>query len=677
MPRLATLAALALAAALAAVAAFDAWVARTELPPLSPATGAEVVDRNGDLLRAYTVEDGRWRLAVAPGEVDPLYLAMLVTYEDRRFHSHAGVDPRALLRAAWQALSHGRVVSGGSTLTMQVARLLEDSGTGRWEGKIRQIRLALALERQLDKDEILTLYLHLAPFGGNLEGVRAASLAWFGMEPHRLTADQAALLVALPQAPELRRPDRQPDAALSARNRVLNRAVRFGLVPETEIAWARHSPIPETRRAFPTLAPHLADRLTEADPGRVETTLDRDIQEALEVLARRAVAGQDQRLSAAILVADHGTGDILASVGAADYTDPVRRGFVDMTRAVRSPGSTLKPLVYGLAFEAGLIHPESLIADQPIRFGSYAPQNFNGEFRGELSVRRALQTSLNVPVVSLLSEIGPAELMARLSRAGVEAELPGGRAGLAVVLGGIGTTMEDLVALYAGLANGGQAVPLRITDEPTIPGPRILSPTAAWYITDILSGTPPPANAPRAALAFKTGTSYGHRDAWAFGYDGRHVVGVWLGRADGAPVPGAFGGDLAAPILFEAFARLGTVPAALPPAPPGALTLTRTELPAPLQRFSPGGTLATVQAQAPGIAFPPDGAALTPMPGVPLIARVERGTPPFTWLWNGRPVAVGLYDREVDLGTPGPGFGALTVLDAAGRAGRGSIEILP
>ncbi|MEM9249260.1 MAG: penicillin-binding protein 1C [Pseudomonadota bacterium] len=689
---------------------FDAWVARTELPPLTPETGTEVTDRHGALLRVYTVEDGRWRLAVTPGQVDPLYLSMLVTYEDRRFYQHRGVDLPALLRAAGQALRQGRVVSGGSTLTMQAARLLENSGTGRWPGKIRQIRLALALERHLTKDEILTLYLQLAPFGGNLEGVRAGALAWFGVEPRRLTADQAALLVALPQSPEARRPDRHPATAQAARGRVLDRAVRFGLLPEAEVSWARRARLPERRRPFPALAPHLSDRLRTESGSHVVTTLDADLQAALEDLAARAVAGQDARLSAALLVADHQTGEIRAAVGSPDYTDATRRGFVDMTRAVRSPGSTLKPLIYGMAFEAGLVHPESLIADRPVRFGRYAPQNFDGVFRGELSVRRALQASLNVPVVSLLSEIGPPVLMARLARAHIAAQLPedggvgsgGGEAGLAIALGGVGVTLEDLVTLYAALARGGDAVRLRATPgtrtDPgsaprtlavaghspvhafgKAPGERrrsVLSPVAAWYVGDILAGTPPPATAPRRALAFKTGTSYGHRDAWALGYDGRHVVGVWLGRADGAPVPGAFGGDLAAPILFEAFQRMGRDPVPLQPPPPGALTVRRADLPAPLRRFAPGGALAEAEAEAPAIAFPPDGGALALMPDVPLIGRVERGTPPFTWLWNGRPVAVARYDREVELGFPGAGFGALTVIDASGQAARGQVEIL-
>ncbi|QBY02815.1 penicillin-binding protein 1C [Rhodophyticola sp. CCM32] len=655
----------------------NAWIAATDLPGLVPDTGIEVVDREGRLLRAYTVEDGRWRLPVRLAEVDPGFIDMLVTYEDRRFRTHSGVDLRAFARAGWQALWNRRIVSGGSTLTMQVARLLEDSGTGAWGGKLRQIRVALALERVLSKDEILTLYLHLAPYGGNLEGIRAASLTWFGTEPRRLTAAQSALLVALPQAPNSRRPDRFRGAARLARNRVLDRAIRFGALTETEITWARRAPIPSARRDFPALAPHLADRVVQDRPTatRHDLTLDAELQARMETLAAQAVQGRDTRLTAAIMVMDHRTGALRASVGAAAYSDDTRQGFVDMTQALRSPGSTLKPLIYGLGFEAGLIHPESLIEDRPIRFGSYAPQNFDNAFRGELSVRRALQASLNIPVVSLLDAIGPAELLTRMRRAGMRAELPPGDPGLAIGLGGLGTRMEDLMQLYAMIARGGNAAPLRIrTEDPSGEGTRVLSPVAAWYLGDILSGVTPPPNAPRNRLAYKTGTSYGHRDAWAFGFDGRHVVGVWLGRADGASVPGAFGADIAAPLLFEAFARLGTDLAPLPPPPLGALTVPRAELPPPLRRFRPQGGGAR-DTDAPEIAFPPDGAVLAGSADLPLLARVDRGTPPFTWLWNGRPVATGVFDRQVDLGSTRPGFVELTVIDAEGRAERGFLEI--
>lgn len=647
----------------------DRWVDATVLPPLAPETSVEVRARDGTLMRAFTVSDGRWRLE--PGPVDTQFVQMLVPYEDKRFYRHAGIDPWAMLRAAGQAALNGRVVSGGSTLTMQVARLLEDSGTGRLPGKLRQIRLALALERRLDKAQILDLYLRIAPYGGNLEGVRAASLAYFGKEPRRLTPAEAALLVALPQSPETRRPDRAPQVARAARSRVLERMAGAGLLAEDRVAAAETEAIPTARRDFPAHAPHLAQRLRMAAPSQTvhETTLDPALQTSLESLAARSVRFAGDRLSVAIVVADHRTGEILASVGAADWTSDTRAGFLDMTQALRSPGSTLKPFVYGLAFDDGLAHPETLIEDRPTAYGTYAPQNFDRTFRGTIPVREALQLSLNIPVVTLTEAVGPARLLAALERAGARPVVPGGQPGLAVALGGVGISLQDLVQAYAALARLGR--PVRLSAVPggagDLPQP-LFAPEAAWQVADILAGLAPPPNAPRGRLAYKTGTSYGHRDALAVGFDGRHVVGVWMGRADGTPVPGAFGGDLAAPVLFEVFGRLAPALAPLPPPPPATLILPNTRLPQPLQRFRPRGALFSEAAPgAPEVAFPPDGAELALTRGA-LVVKVRNGEPPFTWLANGAPVVLAGRARESAIPLDGPGFVTLSVIDAKGRS---------
>lgn len=659
-----------------------AWIDTTDLPPLVAETSVQVLARDGTLLRAYTVADGRWRMGVSLDAVDADYIAMLIAYEDRRFHDHAGVDPRAMLRAVVQAMGAGGVVSGGSTLTMQVARLIEEGTTGQWAGKLRQMRVALALERRLSKDQILSLYLHHAPFGGNLEGVRAASYAWLGKEPRRLTPAEAALLVALPQSPETRRPDRHHARATDARDRVLARMVAAGMLDADRALAARTEPVPTSRKPFPALAPHLADRLRAADPATQthRTTIDASLQARLEALARAAVRGRGERLSAAILVADHATGEILASIGSAGYTDDARAGFVDMTRALRSPGSTLKPLIYGMAFDDGMAHPETLIDDRPTSFNGYAPQNFDRQFRGTLRVREALQLSLNLPVVALADALGPARIMAALRRAGVQAALPeGGAPGLAVVLGGVGTSLEGLVQLYASIAQGGGVVALHETpaQEP-VANPlagRLMSPVAAWQVADILAGATPPPGAPRTPLAWKTGTSYGHRDAWALGFDGAHVAGVWQGRADGTPVPGVFGADLSAPLLFEVFARIKPHPAPLPPPPAATLTVPNAALPLPLRRFRPrGADAAFAAADAPILVFPPPGAEIA-LDGGPLLVRVERGAAPFTWLADGVPVALSQRGREVHLDVAGPGFVTLSVIDAEGRASGAQVQL--
>ncbi len=653
----------------------DRWIDATRLPPHLAETSVEVRDRNGALLRAYPVADGLWRLAPQAGGVDLAYLAMLLRYEDKRFWRHSGVDPLAMIRATGQALRSGRHVSGGSTLTMQVARLLEDGGTGAWTGKLRQIRVALALERRLDKARILDLYLTHAPYGGNLEGLRAASLAWFGKEPRRLTPAEAALLVALPQSPEARRPDRHPEAARRARDRVLARMEAQGVLPAEAAQSARLAGLPARMRPFPRLAAHLADRVRAGDPAarRHDLILDAGLQARLETLLAEAAEAAGPPISAALLVADHQSGEILASVGSPGYDNGVRQGFVDMTQASRSPGSTLKPLIYGLAFDQGLAHPETLIHDGPVAFRRYAPRNFDGRFRGDIRLREALQLSLNVPVVKLTDALGPARVMAALRRAGTAPALDG-PPGLAIALGGIGISLQDMVQLYAALAEGGQGPILRAEQgaEPQ-GGARVLSEVAAWQVGDILAGLAPPPGAPPGVLAYKTGTSYGHRDAWAIGWDGRHVIGVWMGRADGTPVPGAFGGDLAAPVLFEAFGRLKPRFDPLPPPPPATLIVAGADLPPPLQRFRARGAAFEAGADAPRISFPPDGARLAG--GDALTVKLSGGAAPFTLIANGRPLVLGERLREFDIPRPGPGFATLVVVDAAGRSDRVTVRL--
>ncbi len=653
-------------------------------------TSPLVLDRHDRLLRAFTVADGRWRLPVTLAEVDPLFIRMLLACEDRRFHDHAGVDVLALGRAALQWAANGRIVSGASTLSMQVARLLDGQPTRGLAGKTRQMLAALALEGRLDKAAILERYLLLAPYGGNLEGIRAATLAWFGKEPGRLTPAQAALLVALPQAPEARRPDRDPAAAGRARDRVLSRAVAAGILASDEAEAAQREPVPSRRRPFPLLAPHATQRARVAHPelGVQRLTLDADLQARLEALAAERALALGERLSLALLVADHGTGEILASVGSAGLLAGDREGFIDMTRAVRSPGSTLKPLIYGLAFEAGIGHPESLIEDRPTGFGRYVPANFDRDYQGTVTLRRALQLSLNIPAVKLLEAVGPARLVARLKRAGARPELPDlSPPGLAIGLGGVGLRLTDLVAVYGAIGRGGRAlrleenlsvpldsapaVSLAATDLPN--QQRVLEEGAAWQVGNILTGVPPPAAASTAGLAFKTGTSYGYRDAWALGFDGRHVIGVWAGRPDGAPVPGLTGLSAAAPLLIDAFARLGPRQP-LPPPPPGVLRTTTAKLPPPLRQV--GGSVAT---SGPRIAFPPAGSRLALAPGgeAELTLKVRDGQPPFTWFADGAPIAREPYARATRWHPAGPGFTTLAVVDAVGRSSRVRVFLEP
>ena len=630
-----------------------------------------VLDREGRLLRAYATTEGRWRLPVSERDVDPRFLKLLFTYEDKRFREHHGIDPLSMGRAAVQLVSRGQIISGGSTISMQVARLLEPRERRSLGAKMRQIVRALELESALGKDGVLALYLTLAPYGGNLEGVRAASLAYFGKEPRKLSLAEAALLVALPQSPELRRPDRFPTAARAARDRVLDRAALAGLLPRDEIARAKTQPVPHERKPLPVLAPHAADQVVLLEPDRREhrLTLDLFLQKNLQELAHERAQALGPDISVAILAVDNVTGEVRARVASADYFDLRRAGQVDMTQALRSPGSTLKPFIYGLGFEDGVIHPDTLIDDRPSRYGGYVPENFDLTFQGVVTVRRALQLSLNVPAVAVLNKIGVSRLGARLSQAGAVLILPKGEApGLAMGLGGVGVRLADLVMLYASLARQGEALALTERQQADLRMPhRLLDPVAAWYVGNILLGAPPPDNAPSGRIAFKTGTSYGYRDAWAIGFDGRMTVGVWVGRPDGAPVPGLVGRASAAPILFEAFARSGGAPAALPRAPRGAIFAAGNKLPPPLQRF--GITGPREAAEAPRIMFPPDGARLEIAAGArpdPVALKISGGRGPLTVLVNGVPATAASGRGTLFFQPDGPGFVRLTVMDARG-----------
>ena len=661
-----------------------AWSRYVEsLGPLDLAAAREgstmVVDREGRLLRAFTLPDGRWRLPTSVGEVDPRYVALLVAYEDGRFYDHHGVDLRSLARAAFQLVTNGHVVSGGSTLTMQVARLMEPRDDRTLAAKLRQIARAEQIEARVSKAGVLDRYLTLAPFGGNLEGVRAASLAYFGKEPKKLTLGEAALLVALPQAPEARRPDKFPDAAAKARARVLARAVAKGVVSEEEADAANREAIPRDRKPFPALAAHAAEEAVAADPTAhvLQLSIDARLQAKFEALAHETVERLGPKLSAAIVAVDNQTGETRARVGAADYFDASRDGSIDMSRALRSPGSALKPFIYALAFEQGLAHPETILFDRPARYGSYAPENFDLGYQGTVTARKALQMSLNLPAIEVLADVGPPAFLARLHAAGAEIALPKDTPlGLAVGLGGLGISLVDLARLYAGLARGGEAPALieRLDGAaPIIEARRVTDPVAAFYIEDILRGAPPPANSLSGRIAFKTGTSYGFRDALAIGFDRGMTIAVWVGRPDNGPTPGLIGRQAAAPILFDAFARLGR-DIELIHAPKGVLRVAASaDLPPPLRHLRQDApkTIAATSTPALKIAYPPDGAQVDlglkdGAGGATLALKALGGALPLTWFVNGAPVGAPDARRQTTWKPDGEGFVRVSVMDAKG-----------
>ena len=654
---------------------------------------ALVLARDGSILRGFLTADSKWRLPATADEVDPLYRRMLLAAEDRRFAAHPGIDPIALLRAIGQLVSHGQIVSGASTLTMQAVRLLERRPR-TLAAKLEEMAAALGLERRLGKDGILGLYLTLAPFGGNLEGVRAASLAYFGKEPRQLSPGEAALLVALPRSPETLRPDRHPDRARLARDAVLERMQAKGIISRTTLAEARAEPVPEQRLALPFHAPHLAAQLRVANPGAPvqPTTIDPLLQRQVEALLRREAAALDPSATLAALVVDNRERAVIAYVGNADFASVARRGTLDMARAVRSPGSALKPFIYALAFDRLIIHPQTVLDDRPRHFGDYAPADFDGTFQGEVSAAEALRYSLNVPAVAVLDRLGPLRFTGALAVAGIRLHLPRPEAepGLAVALGGAGLSLFDLTQLYVALSRDGVVAGLRTVppsgadDDPAATA--IFGSAAAWYVTDILGNAPaPPGMLPQEVrrgrrLAFKTGTSYGYRDAWAVGYDAQVTIAVWAGRPDGTPIAGQSGRVTAAPVVFKIADLLG--PAAsgsTPEAPPGVLRVGRRELPPALRRLDPApieGPGRQRNPPGPKILYPPDGAVVA-WDGADLPLEAAGGKPPLRWLVDGRPLPPMPPRRTLHWRPDGIGFARLTVIDARGRSARATVRLAP
>lgn len=517
-----------------------------------------VLAEDGTPLWRFADANGVWRYPVQTGEVSPYYLNALLTYEDRWFYQHPGVNPLALVRATWQNLTGARVVSGGSTLSMQVARLL-DPHSRTFHGKLRQLWRTAQLEWHLSKEEILNLYLNRAPFGGTLQGVAAASWAYLGKSPAQLTHAEAALLAVLPQAPSRLRPDRHPQRAQEARDKVLRRLAEFQVWPQSAVDEALEEPLLLAPRLEPSLAPLLARRLNRPDsPPLIRTTVDATLQRRLEDLLLGWRARLPEHTSAAILVVEEETMAVRAYLGSVDINDAKRFGHVDMISALRSPGSTLKPFLYGMALDDGLIHSESLLQDVPRRYGDYRPGNFSMGFTGAVPASTALSSSLNLPAVQLLEAYGPKRFAAETRIGGVPLALPAlAEPNLALILGGAGSRLEDLVGGYSAFARDGKSASIRLQPDDALRERPMLSPGSAWIVRRILSGQARPDRDPRAelvqrpVLAWKTGTSYGFRDAWAIGVGPRYLIGVWIGRPDGTPVPGQFGLASAAPLMLQ------------------------------------------------------------------------------------------------------------------------------
>ena len=635
-----------------------------------------VLDHNGQWLMAFTTRQGTWRLEARLDEIDPEFQRRLIAIEDERFWFHPGFDPIALTRASVSYVRTGRVTQGGSTITMQLARLLEPRPR-TIPSKLIEIIRAMQIERRLSKREILAAYLTMAPYGGNLEGVRAASRAYFQRDPHWLDDAEMALLIALPQAPEARRPDRHPVAARASRDRVLGMFVSIGAINERRAQEGRETAIPP-RAPFPYSAPHAAEALVAANRGEgvIRSSLDATLQRDLEALARRRVVGLERDTQIAVLAVELDSRAVRARIGGAGRERA--GGYIDMTRAIRSPGSALKPFLYAIAFDEGIAAPETLVRDAPRRFGGYLPENFDRRFHGDVSLEDALRHSLNLPAVATLERIGAGRFHASLTRAGANVRLPRravSEPGLALALGGVGMTLEDLVQLYAALGDEGRARPL-VTDEvgEFAFTRRFVRPETAERVLDILATSPHPAGRIPAQVAqgapqvaFKTGTSYGFRDAWALGVSNGYAIGVWVGRPDGAPRPGATGRSEALPILFEAFDLLGL------PAEPAPRQREHENVAPALTRFENG------EREALSILFPPANAEVLVLDygadarGLSLSARGGRA--PLTWYAEGARVEGEPTSGRAIWRPAAPGFYDVTVVDADGERAQVRVRI--
>ncbi|NSL92649.1 penicillin-binding protein 1C [Acetobacter syzygii] len=608
--------------------------------------------RDHTLLDGHTSRDGFWRLPVESQNVDPTYITLLLTTEDHRFESHPGVDPQALTRAIWQLAQHGHIVSGGSTLAMQTSRLLTPH-RHTWGGKLRDILRALQLEWHFGRQGVLNLYLTLAPEGTNIEGIRAASLLYFGHEPSHLTSTEAAFLVTLPRRPAALRPDRHPNTLLNAAQRTLQRATSL-----RPVAW----PTPDTR-GVPHDAPELAGHfISTGRNGVVVTTLDARLQRNV----RQELASHPAPLRGtfAALIVDHER-QIIAWVGGSEHKAPGNA--IDAVLAPRSPGSTLKPFVYGMAFEKGWMTPHTRVRDSRLAIGGYAPRDFDHAFRGETTVSEALQLSLNVPAIQALERVGPSRFMDRLSSCGVRLRLPENPDGtqsapsLAIVLGGAGISLHDLTMLYAALDHNGYVTPLH--HEPT--GPKattsetvLLSSRANADIRTILRGTAPPAGlASWEDVAFKTGTSYGNRDGWAMASTPQATVGVWAGRPDGTASPGLTGRGTAGPVLADLLSLVSL--------PHKSASTASAQPHRAVAVLSPA--LRVLQhGQAPQIIFPRNHSEIESRSSdgtmVPIGLEGSGGHPPYHWYINGTPLNVP-PGAQPSWTPDAPGFAHVTLTD--------------
>ena len=548
-----------------------------------------ILSRECEVLGAFLSRDGMWRFKSDLKDVSPQLVTTIIFKEDKLFYFHTGVNPLSICRAIFSNITSKKRVSGASTITMQVVRMLQPKNR-TYFNKLIEIFRAVQLEFHYSKNEILEMYLNHLPYGGNIEGCGTASVIYFGVNPDKLSLAQASALSVIPQNPNKFRPGRYNDVILQSRNKILksmeqsssfipfntgktvgrfiNKYLPFmSIFPREEIKTALSEDLTAYRREIPKFAPQLAYRLNSRFPNqtKIQTKISYRIQSTIaELLQNHLTNHSDKNINnACAIVIDNRTKNVIAYAGSNDFFDKVHSGQVDGIRAVRSPGSTLKPLAYSMGFDMGIITPKSRLLDVPILNSEYSPENFSSTFKGEVTTEDALIHSLNVPAVRLLTQIGCENFINRLIKAGFKTVKKDRRIlGLSVILGGCGVTLEELANMYSGISTNGVMKNLRYTnnDDKDTTSTIIMSTESAYLISDILSKSPRPdvlvgylSVQDIPLIAWKTGTSYGRRDAWSIGYNPEYTVAVWAGNFSGAASADLTGSEVSTPLMFEIF----------------------------------------------------------------------------------------------------------------------------
>lgn len=633
------------------------------------------------LAHVFQTKDEKWRLGTSLNDVDPLFIKQILHREDRYFWLHNGINPFSLLRAAGQWLAHRKVISGGSTLTMQVARLLEPRPR-TFSSKIIEILRSFQLEWHFTKSQILQMYLTLAPYGGNIEGIQAASWRYFGKSAQHLSPSEAALLIALPQSPRRYYHHSFTPSALQTRNRILVQLHEAGFFDKATLEAAQDEPLPLQRFDLPRYLPHVAYRLRHLLPHqkKIETTLQVSLQNKIQHLASQALNIYPAGVNIGVLVVHHPTHKVVSYLGSVDFFNVPRQGQIDYIRALRSPGSTLKPFIYGLGFEEGIIHPNTLVSDEGKSYGNYKPSNFDKQFHGMVTIENALLLSLNIPAVTTLQSLGPLKFLGILEEVGITPVFPDRLTppGLSLALGGVGMTLEQLTLLYASLAQEGEMFSLKfIQNQPPGEVQQLFLPQTAMLLTHILQKSSEiEGDSSLSSVSFKTGTSYGHRDAWVIGYNTSYVVGIWIGRPDGASFGAGTGGSLAVPLMKKIFQVLPSARfsrKALPPAREDSSFQIRE-----VQKVEFRDSTASFQAPL-QLLFPIHDTVIEAFSGNSsphsLSLQAVGGKRPYTWVINQAPYVHQVW-RPKTVWTPSQkGFYTVTLVDAQGQSKSAHIEI--